>query len=53
MAIDKKLLEKLAVRREKVLAAGCVGYIVSIVGRRAVYFGRSAETHVELFPSGK
>jgi len=38
---------------EKVLAAGCVGYIVSIVGRRAVYFGRSAETHVELFPSGK
>src|SRR5271170_6264443 len=38
---------------EKVLAAGCVGYIVSLAGRRAVYFGRTAETHVELFPSAK
>ena len=36
---------------EKVVAAGCVGYIVSIVGRRAVYFGRTGETHVEHFPS--
>lgn len=34
----------------KVMAAGCVGYIVSFVGKRAVYFGRTAETHVELFP---
>jgi uncharacterized protein YbcV (DUF1398 family) len=34
----------------KVMAAGCAGYIVSFTGRRAVYFGRSAETHVELFP---
>jgi hypothetical protein len=38
---------------EKVLAAGCAGYIVSLAGRRAVYFGRTAETHVELFPSTK
>jgi uncharacterized protein YbcV (DUF1398 family) len=38
---------------EKVLAAGCAGYIVSLAGRRAVYFGRTAETHVELFPSAK
>ena len=38
---------------EKVVAAGCVGYIVSFPGRRAVYFGRSAETHVEMFPSAK
>ena len=38
---------------EKVLAAGCAGYIVSLSGRRAVYFGRTAETHVELFPSAK
>lgn len=38
---------------EKVLAAGCVGYIVSLAGRRAVYLGRTAETHVELFPSAK
>lgn len=31
-------------------AAGCAGYIVSFLGRRVVYFGRTAETHVEHFP---
>ncbi len=35
---------------QKVMAAGCAGYIVSFSGRRAVYFGRTAETHVEHFP---
>ena len=35
----------------KVTAAGCAGYMVSLLGRRAVYFGRTAETHVELFPT--
>ena len=34
----------------RVMAAGCVDYIVSISGRRAVYFGRSGESHVEMFP---
>jgi uncharacterized protein YbcV (DUF1398 family) len=34
----------------KVKAAGCAGYMVSFVGRRVVYFGRTAETHVEHFP---
>jgi uncharacterized protein YbcV (DUF1398 family) len=34
----------------KVMAAGCAGYIVSFIGRRAVYFGRTGETHVEHFP---
>lgn len=34
----------------KAAAAGCAGYIVSFSGRRALYFGRTAETHVELFP---
>lgn len=34
----------------KVAAAGCAGYIVSLSGRRALYFGRTAETHVEHFP---
>jgi uncharacterized protein YbcV (DUF1398 family) len=34
----------------KVMAAGCAGYIVSFIGRRVVYFGRTAETHVEHFP---
>ncbi len=36
---------------EKVMAAGCVGYLVSLLGRRVVYFGRTAETHVEHFPN--
>ena len=35
---------------EKVRAAGCAGYLVSFLGRRVVYYGRTAETHVELFP---
>ena len=36
---------------EKVMAAGCAGYLVSLLGRRVVYFGRTAETHVEHFPN--
>lgn len=35
---------------EKAASAGCAGYIVSFSGRRALYIGRGAETHVELFP---
>jgi uncharacterized protein YbcV (DUF1398 family) len=35
---------------ERIVAAGCTGYIVSLVGGRVVYFGRSAESHVELMP---
>ena len=35
---------------EKVAAAGCAGYLVSFLGRRAVYVGRTGETHVEAFP---
>jgi hypothetical protein len=35
---------------ERVKAAGCAGYLVSFLGRRVVYFGRTAETHVEHFP---
>lgn len=35
---------------EKAKGAGCAGYIVSFLGRRVVYFGRTAETHVEHFP---
>lgn len=34
----------------KVKACGCAGYIVSFSGRRVLYFGRTAETHVEHFP---
>lgn len=36
---------------KKVASAGCAGYIVSFSGRRALYIGRTAETHVEHFPS--
>lgn len=35
---------------EQVKALGCAGYIVSFLGRRVLYFGRTAETHVEHFP---
>lgn len=35
---------------EKAKAAGCAGYLVSFPGRRVVYLGRTAETHVEHFP---
>jgi len=37
----------------KVADAGCAGYILSFLGRRVLYFGRSAETHVEHFPGSK
>jgi len=36
---------------EKVKAAGCAFYLVSFLGRRVVYVGRSGETHVEHFPN--
>lgn len=35
----------------KAKAAGCAGYFVSFLGRRAVYFGRTGDIHVERFPS--
>lgn len=34
----------------KAAEAGCAGYIVSFIGRRVLYYGRTAETHVEHFP---
>ncbi|MHB1207687.1 MAG: DUF1398 domain-containing protein [Rhodospirillaceae bacterium] len=35
----------------KAKTAGCAGYLVSFLGRRAMYFGRTAEVHTEHFPS--
>jgi uncharacterized protein YbcV (DUF1398 family) len=35
---------------KNVKALGCAGYVVSFPGRRVLYFGRTAETHVEHFP---
>ncbi len=34
----------------KVMGAGCAGYLVSILGARVVYYGRTGETHTEYFP---
>ncbi|HEU0053426.1 MAG TPA: DUF1398 family protein [Longimicrobium sp.] len=34
-------------------AAGCVGYIVWIAGRRVQYFGRRGEVHTEHFPDAR
>jgi uncharacterized protein YbcV (DUF1398 family) len=35
---------------DKIGFAGCAGYLVSFPGRRVLYFGRTAEVHVEHFP---
>jgi uncharacterized protein YbcV (DUF1398 family) len=35
---------------DRIAAAGCVGYFVTLKGRRAVYYGRDNESHVEWFP---
>jgi uncharacterized protein YbcV (DUF1398 family) len=37
----------------KVVAAGCAGYLVSLLGKRVVYYGRTGETHTEYFPGTK
>jgi uncharacterized protein YbcV (DUF1398 family) len=34
----------------KVTAAGCAGYLVSLIGKRVLYFGRTGEIHTEYFP---
>ncbi|HUN71930.1 MAG TPA: hypothetical protein VMU52_06420 [Steroidobacteraceae bacterium] len=34
----------------KVARAGCAGYLVSFLGKRVLYYGRSGETHTEYFP---
>ncbi len=36
---------------EESTKAGCAGYLVSFPGRRVLYVGRTAETHVERFPN--
>lgn len=35
---------------ENVKGLGCAGYIVSFLGCRVLYFGRTAESHIEHFP---
>ncbi|MBM6593364.1 DUF1398 domain-containing protein [Microvirga pudoricolor] len=36
---------------ERIAMAGCVGYHVSLAGRRAVYYGRTGDSYVEPFPA--
>lgn len=38
---------------EHALAAGCVGYIVSMAGCRVVYYGQTGDSHVEWFPGAQ
>jgi len=38
---------------ERIMAAGCIGYVVSLAGRRAVYYGRTADSYVEPFPGAR
>lgn len=37
----------------RIAQAGCVFYLVSLAGQRAVYYGRSGEAHVEMFPGAR
>ena len=35
----------------RVMAAGCVGWVVLLDGRQTQYFGRKGEMHIERFPA--
>lgn len=35
----------------RIMAAGCVGYMVCLAGKRALYFGRGGDVYVERFPA--
>ncbi len=37
----------------KVARAGCAEYVVSLLGKRVLYYGRTGETHTEYFPGTK
>jgi uncharacterized protein YbcV (DUF1398 family) len=34
----------------RIVAAGCVSYVVSLAGKRAIYSGRTGDCYVERFP---
>lgn len=38
---------------QRIADAGCVGYFVSLPGRRAVYYGRTIDAHTEWFPGAQ
>lgn len=37
----------------KAARAGCAGYVVSLLGKRVLYYGRTGETHTEYFPGSQ
>ena len=37
----------------KAARAGCAGYLVSLPGKRVLYWGRTGETHTEYFPDAQ
>ena len=37
----------------KAARAGCAGYVVSLLGKRVLYYGRTGETHTEYFPGAQ
>lgn len=37
----------------KAMGAGCAGYLVSLLGKRVVYYGRTGEIHTEHFPGSR
>jgi uncharacterized protein YbcV (DUF1398 family) len=37
----------------KVMEAGCAGYLVSLLGKRVLYYGRTGDIHTEYFPGTK
>lgn len=37
----------------RIAAAGCVGYFVTLSGKRAVYYGRTGDSHTEWFPGSR
>ncbi len=51
-AIQRQEIQYLEFCR-RIIAAGCVGYFVSIAGRRAVYYGRTLDSYVEPFPPAR
>lgn len=38
---------------ERVMQAGCVGWMVFLAGKRVVYYGRTGDSHVEWFPGAR
>ena len=37
----------------RIAQAGCAGYLVSLLGKRVLYYGRTGETHTEYFPGAQ